>query len=72
LSRVASDSGGSEDLVVCFVDVGQYHSLIVTGNNERTTVKQWGLGVTSVAEVLLCVEWRCLEKVRFRYTEGRP
>jgi hypothetical protein len=61
LSRVAGDAGGSGEFDVCLLDVEQYQRLIVADNSERTTVKQWGLGVSSAAEVLFCVEWRCLE-----------
>ena len=65
MSRVVSDANGSEDLVVCFVGAERCSSLIVTDNSERTTVKQWGLGVTSAAEVLLCVDRRFEREVRF-------
>lgn len=71
MSRVASDANGSKDLAVCFVDAERCYSLIVTDNSERTTVKQWGLGVTSAAEVLLCVDRRFEREVRCRHTRFR-
>ena len=61
LSRVAGDAGGSGEFDVCLLDVEQYQRLIVADDSERTTVKQWGLGVSSAAEVLFCVKWRCVE-----------
>ena len=36
-------------MIVSAVDVEQYNRLIVTDSSERTTAKQWGLGVMSAA-----------------------
>jgi hypothetical protein len=61
LSQVATDAGGPDGFDVCLVNAEQYQRLIVADTSERTTVKQWSLGATCAARVLLCVEWRCLE-----------